>query len=118
MQCRLVVGRELVQYKLAFAALEEERHNYSSEVVEAQQEEQPLEQQAPVQGEQQRSSPKDPVVVAVAEEVEQEVPCLVLRRWALLDQPRRQQMDPYYSPASPARQWARYVAVGETSPLV
>ena len=103
MRCRLVVGRELVQCKLAVAALEEERHNYSSEAEEAQQ---PL-GQAPVQGVRQRSSPKDPVagvVVVVAGEVEQEEPCLVLRHLALLDQEQRRQMDQYYSPASPARQ--------------
>ena len=88
-----------MQCKLAVAALEEERHNYSSEAEEAQQ----SLGQAPVQGVQQRSSPKDPVAV-VAGEVEQEEPCLVLRHLALLDQEQRQQMDPYYSPASPARQ--------------
>jgi len=68
-QCKLVAARELVQCKLASAASLEERHNYSFEAEEAQEEEPSLEQ-APVLEEQRSSSPKDPVVAVVAEEVE------------------------------------------------
>ena len=98
----MVVGRELVQCKLAFAALAEQRR-YSFEVEEARELDRPLEQVVPVQEEQRSLPPKDPAV-AVAEEVEKEEPCSVrLRHWALLGQAQRLQMDPDCSPASPAR---------------
>ncbi len=89
--------------KLAFAALVE-RRRCSFEVEEGQE----LDQSVLVLEEQHSLLPKDPVVVVVeevAEEAEKEEPCSVqrLRHSALLGQAQMLQMDPDYSPASPAR---------------
>ncbi len=100
-QCRLVVGRELVLCKLASAALVE-RRRCSFEVEVAQE----LDQSVLVLEEQRSLLPTDPVVAEEVAEavVEEERPSVQqLRHSALLGQEQRPQTDPDCSPASLAR---------------